>query len=284
MNNDINEHIDEHGRVKIDELSFMFCDIEKEIDGFFAENWISTFDGNKYLIKTLADVKTKEDYSNNLYKVCEMNALVMPRVLKQIGMPTATYKLGNYNGRDVIMSPSFLSEDEKLIEGDKILDIHHSEVTEVNYIMKVLIKKYGRAISNEFLIECFANKFINEGDERNRNWGVVHNKKTNMNHLAPMYDFDFSGLSTNRYPKRFVDSITSDSLYSFMEEYYHLDFVKEFLINIINSFDLEKVFEEVENEERITISEEYKNAYRKMFASSLRSIQTIMGNMDKLRM
>ncbi len=99
-----------------------------------------------------------------------------------------------------------------------------------------------------------------------------------------MYDFDFSGLSTNRYPKRFVDSITSDSLYSFMEEYYHLDFVKEFLINIINSFDLEKVFEEVENEERITISEEYKNAYRKMFASSLRSIQTIMGNMDKLRM
>ena len=273
----LHDYVDENGRIKLDELSFFFCDEEKQINGYFAQNWIQVFEGDKYLLKTLITDESKntsKEYDpDKEYQLCELNAVLMPHILKQLGIPSAAYFLATYNGKNIIMSPSFLTEDEELVEGDKILDKKYTESTDVYMIMKKLKHTFNKQLRDQFLIQTFANKFINQTDERNRNWGVITNKKTKETRLAPMFDFDFCGPSDNNFARRFIYDLFTCNLNQFIEEFYYLDSVKEFLGNVINNFDLEAAFKECEEESFVSIPENDKNIYRRLFASMLRTIQ-----------
>lgn len=269
---------DNNGRVMVNKLNSCYLSSVK-VSGHYAENWMQIFDGERILTKELIEDKPGAHVEKDLnreYQYSEFNAILTPYILRQIGIDTAEYYLGSRWTKNLIVTPSFLKEDEKLIGGDEIMATPFDPY--VPYILETLTEDYGENVANEFLIQTFASKFINQTDEKNTNWGVIYNKKTKEYRMAPMFDFDMAGVTDTNFTRRYAEKEYESTLSDFYYYYGHFPFIRAFLEGILTNFNLEKAISDCEKDHFVKFSLEDKKAYATLYAENINTIRYLLSN------
>lgn len=160
-------------------------------------------DGENYIVKFPGNLKDKNlknselSYSNA--PVCEY---IGSHIYESIGIPVHETKLGYYNDKVVVGCRDFLTDNEQLIEFEKIkvtflphfVDSNGCETNGTGVDLKEIlltIKEHPFFKEVPGVEERFWDMFIGDAvignpDRNNGNWGII--KSGNSLRLAPVYD------------------------------------------------------------------------------------------------
>lgn len=208
------------------------------------------------------------DISLENYYVAKYNPIIVPEVARQFQLQSAQYyivtraKGKTVSKIDLILTTDFKDEEqaEELIEGkyicgaelrvSKILDKQREFLEEQNASPEDI-----EIIRRNFIKQTIFNKFIEQTDENNGNWGIIQDKNNRFK-LAPTYDLDCScGVSLKKQgiTKRIADNEKED-LESIVLQYKDEHWLQEYIQYVIQSFSIKKAFEKAKVNSKIDFS------------------------------
>ena len=278
----LREKTDQNGRIKLDDLNFTFSSEEIRKGSYFAKNWITLFNGEDYLVKSILKENMiggkRRDREIEEY---EYNTLLVPEILNMLGIESAKYFLATYKGERVIITPSFLKKGETFLDGiDIMIDSNSTKemLSMDNIIQTLQMWGFSNKIIDDFILQSLASRFVEQTDERSVNWGIIYNKEYNGYKLAPMYDFEYTcdmpDLKRERYV--IVDGRPDSTMLGFLNHFKDNPKVFDFLYNIILNFNLEEAIERVKENTGASIDEELKNKYRLFFEKKMKEVKKIL--------
>ena len=257
----------ENGFVELDRGQFLERDHNGS--GTFALKWIIA-KGTQYLIKEL-------DSDNDI-----TTTLISEQIARSSGYNVATYYPAILNGKEVIITPSFLNvqkdEDEndyfeeKIIDGKKISG-YNMDISENPDLIRQYFSKRGvtedkiQELVENYKSVMLYNNFINLKDGHNGNWGVIVGKD-NQYKFTPIYDLE-GGLYENPLMIRatYIDCEMNDeddvkkineTMNKKMFEYLLEDEnIRKYAENLLN-INMNEVFEIVEKSKKVKIPEEIR--------------------------
>lgn len=209
-------------------------------------------------------------YSKDELARAEYNPLIVPQIARQFQVDSAQYLWAKRINTRCLLTPSFLQDDDELIEGNDILPEELLLEFNTDKILEYLNRYLSlRNISEEdislinknFIKQTIFNRFIEQEDEHHGNWGIITENRRAK--LAPVYDTDFScGITKKRGTgtKRICNNGDS-SLSSVIMQYKELPWMKDFLFDIIKNFNIEQVYKDMKYYTNVDIEEKYKDYY-----------------------
>lgn len=264
----LKEKIDKNGRIDLNSLNFSFASEEIIEDAFFAKNWIRFFNGDKYLLKTIlfpSELYIHEN-SDTPIQSFEYNSLLVHEILNMLEVESADYYLAKYNEEGLVITPSFLQEDEEFYEKN----ISYFNIDKI--IDELKSKHFSDEIIDDFIIQVLVSRFIGQSDEKESNWGIIYNKKTNEYRISPMYDFEYTCFMTNQYRYRYIvneKGYQDSRLFSLFMHFKDNPKVQQLLLKIILNFDLQEAFKRVKENTGVEIDDAQKNKYIDFFKKQL---------------
>ena len=258
------------------------------------DSWVITPNLEAYLAKDPIHYSVSSRYD----ELSEMNNLFLPYVAQSLGVKTAffyrvLFQEPEGTGKYRHLSRNFLAIDETFISGNAVLkkgdgehlltgrDSHHislgSLLEHTDKYVKKFCKKHGKSegytkearfnIRQGVIMQSFLNKLLLNNNEDNRYWGLITDEENNITY-APMYNYTECGVvSTDTItPKRVVQKRKiiggMDDIQSFMLAFRKEDWFRVWATEAVNSFDVEKCFEDFNSSRKFDLSEEYKEYYR----------------------
>lgn len=225
------------------------------------------------------------EFKNDIFRYC--NVLIAPEIAKQFRIESAQYFLGKSDRKDGIermysLTPSFLKEDEELINAYDILESKRDIISwSVGGILGVLGRKLSyrfvdetsiQKINFDVLKQTFFNKVIKNTDDV-YNWGIIL-KKDNSMRLAPAFDFDFSfDIYTARKRQR-LSSNYSTRIEDFMRDYKSYPGFQQFVQDCIKNFDINEIFMAVEQKHGINLDEVGRAYYAEFLERQMDIVKT----------
>lgn len=275
MKNYLKEKTDKNGRIKLNELNFSFDSEEILDDSFFAKNWIKFFNGDKYLLKTVLFPSELFIHENSTTPIqnFEYNSLLVHEILNMLGIESASYYLAKYNEEGIVLTPSFLKENEEFYDKH----IYSQNIEEIIKELREL--KFSEELINDFIIQSLVSRFVGQTDEKDSNWGIIHNKETNEYKIAPMYDFEYTCFATNQNRCRYVideNGYMNSNLFALFMHFKDNLKVQKLLLNIILNFDLEEAFNRVKENTEVKIDEQNKIKYVNFFKKQMFVIDKLL--------
>lgn len=266
---------DENGFILLDEQGY--TEREHNGPGIFAIKWIMV-GGMPVLVKGM-------DPENNPY-----TTLISEQIAREAGYDVATYYPALMEGKQVIVTPSFLkiedvdgdSKEEEIISGKKIAyeNMDLAEIPEL--ITKYFTKKGASQEEMASLVEGYKsamlyNIFINARDGHNGNWGVV--KGVNSYRFTPIFDLE-GGLSENSLnirPMHIGDSWDDGAMLEYLLQDERMKKYAKRLLNV----DMDKVYSDIERTKRVKIPEELKVANRRVIIDSKDKINIALDSLAR---
>lgn len=226
-------------------------------------------------------------------KIHLFNNIIIPEIAKQAGIETAFYLIAYSANNDklYLLSPNFLNKNEELIydfemvnkslytNNDEIyknLDIDFLLNNRYNYLSsRGVPAKHIEKMQNEFLIQSFFSKFIDQTDEKMENTALIVDG--NDYRLAPLFDTDYSTLSANYGVRRYVDNDKrKNDLTSFLKHFSNNQNLMQFISHFINIFDIDTAIKNAEIETGVAIPDEIKIKYIDFFNGRLDLLKEFM--------
>lgn len=237
---------DDTGKILLNEIPFIVSNqsvLDKE-----DLKWIILNNGTRLLIK-------QRDYSQ--YEIYNELEIIIMYFLKSINISCANYDIGLLDGKEVLITPSFLTPNEKIVTFDNPYNI--KEFYE-------FLKQYNMQI--HYLKTIFSGKMYGDVDRFPRNFGRIDgiNKKGKIVHRnCPLFD----NAEKNAILKReepYLNNVYIDS-----EENFKADVIFNYLLTyeeIMNwvktticKVNLDQIIEKIKVDKNIIISNE---AYSKI--------------------
>lgn len=238
--------------------------------GIYAKNWI-IFKEIPILIK-------------GLDKECSTDTtLISEQIAREAGYRVASYYPAILNGENVIITPSFLRLDEKVVQGKEISGTNMDISDNPKLIRSYLAKKgcSEEKISNiidEYKSMMLFHIFINSRDEHNGNWGVIEGQNNKFD-FAPIYDLE-GGLAENELKIRPISikgKYDDEAMLKFLLESNKVMEYANALLNI----DMDKVYEDINKKKKITIPEETKKEVNDVIEKSKIKLQKVLNIVKK---
>ncbi len=159
--------------------------------------WFKNGDGEDVLFKQ-GRPGTGENWAEKA--VCSLSSL--------IGLPHAHYELGRYGNMDGVLSPSFVSEGDRLVHGNELLGKfvsgydttlgYHQKQHTLSRVMATLrpraivlpdheCAQYLEICQDVFVGYLMLDAWVGNGDRHHENWGLMVRKDGTIT-IAPTYD------------------------------------------------------------------------------------------------
>lgn len=309
--NDINKlpvdyfQVDEKGNLLLDTKKCYKS--ERNVESYATcIGWIMLDSGRMALIKNFFGDIYRNRLSVEDYNLSKYNNILIPEIARQLQNNSAQYYFikKEESNNTYLLTMNFLDMDseEKLIEGNDILldsikdeiegkteeeseDIQVDAVAELE-ISKILEKLEIYLINNnccqedidtvkrDFIKQSILNKFIKQSDENNGNWGIIRNRD-NRYRIAPIYDVDCScGINKMRKKQRICSNKQTD-IESLITQYKDLPWMKKYIEEVINNFDIQKAFTNSKQNTNIEIEENIKDRYISFFDERIEELKKI---------
>lgn len=287
--------IDKEGNIILDFKRYYKS--ERNIDSYATcLSWIMLDTSKMALIKNFFGDIYRNRLSIDEYNLSKYNNILIPEIARQFQNDSAQYYFAKKQDskNTYLLTMNFLREElqEELIEGNDILldDISDNEeklqrqaITELkistilekisNYLIKNNCNREDKENTEKgFIKQTIFNKFIEQSDENNGNWGIIKDKY-NRFRIAPIYDVDCS-CNVNKLAKkeRKSDNEKTD-IESVIMQYKDLPWLKNYIEEIINNFNIQKAFEQSEENTNIIIEQKEKQTYTEFFAQRIEMLE-----------
>lgn len=287
--------IDKEGNIILDFKRYYKS--ERDIDSYATcLSWIMLDTSKMALIKNFFGDIYRNRLSIDEYNLSKYNNILIPEIARQFQNDSAQYYFAKKQDskNTYLLTMNFLQEElqEELIEGNDILldDISDNEeklqrqaITELkistilekisNYLIKNNCNREDKEnIEKGFIKQTIFNKFIGQTDENNGNWGIIKDKY-NRFRIAPIYDVDCS-CNVNKLAKkeRKSDNEKTD-IESVIMQYKDLPWLKNYIEEVINNFNIQKAFEQSEENTNIIIEQKEKQIYTEFFAQRIEMLE-----------
>lgn len=226
------------------------------------------------------------DYTRNLNSKSiqnnEYHILLVPEIAKQIGLDCAEYYLAKLDGcAGFSLSPNFLKNGEELVSGHSIVGRSASQMSHLLSSLEVYLSNRhidSKTIENiklDFIKQSFFNRFIENQDEKNSNWGIIVNGKSVR--IAPIFDIDFScDIYNIKKECRFISyDDDNNDITSFVAAYRNYPGFIDFVKNVLDNFNIDKDFDAVKSKHNIEIPIDIKENFKTYFDSNIYELQEI---------
>lgn len=267
-----------------------------------AHAWISLKNTNtQCLVKNLAYSSGNESYNQFIKingkegkEISKYNNIIVPYIGTEIfNVETVKYFLVKFSkGKQKIpVNPNLeylitldeKSNGEEIWEGWNILFLNKAKDSlifseRLEEIMKFLklrnIPSHKiQEIVDEFIRQEIFKKTVEYTDNHNGNWGLGIDGK--IVRVFPAYDFDFcSRIKNQRVYDTLSDNGNSD-LKSLIMQYKDLPWMKKYISEVIQVFDIEKVLEIASEKTEINIPIEVKNYFKEFYSKKKDELEQI---------
>lgn len=261
--------------------------------------WILLNDG-----KTMALLKNSfgdiyRDLSLEDYNLALYNNILIPKIAKQLQNESASYyftkiaevERNQKNNRRYLLTLDFKGKDEELISGNDILgefdyptdilDIHKIlEILEDYLIEKGFYTQDIQRIKIDFIKQSFFNKFIQQLDEHNDNWGILASYKNHSVRIAPVYDLDCSCGINKKSKKQRLCKDGSFSIKSFIKEFGNEAWFNQYIQEVIQNFDIHQAFAEAKEDTNVEIPKAYCEKYITFFHQRMQEVKDAYHTID----
>lgn len=227
-------------------------------------------------------------------RICKYNNIIVPYIGSEIfSVDTAKYFFVKFaRGKQKIpTNPKIeylLTLDEKLNgeevwEGYNILMYNKGEDTLMFSKRLEEIKKFAelrhihtykiQEILDDFIRQEIFKKTSNYVDNHNVNWALgIDGKRVRV---FPAYDFDFcSGIRNKNVYETICDNKLSD-LKSFIEQYKDLPWMKDYIKEVIQNFDIDNVFKFATERTEVDIPKDIKKYFKDFYEKKKEEIEHI---------
>ena len=239
---------DKNGRIILEEIPFVVSNLEKE-----NINWLLLNNGTKLLLKK------NRDTNENDFEV------LISYFLKHLDIKHAKYDVATFNGKEYLVTPSFLRNKEKVNlpfdECPNIIEGYNK------------MKKYGG--ETFFLKTCFVDRIYgNIGPNRLVNiklTGAKINGKNSQTRLCPLFDnVDLNSVLVREEKYGFFpyinNKITScQDIFSYLLEY---EEIMNFTNKQLRKSNIYKALCEIEKEKNIIMNNDCYNEIQNFFKDS----------------
>lgn len=229
-------------------------------------------------------------------KICKYNNLIVPYIGSEIfSVDTVKYFFAKFaRGKQKIPTNPrieyLVTLDEKINgeevwEGINVLISNKSKDTilfskRLNEIktfleLRQIPSHKIQEILDEFIRQEIFKKSVKYTDNHNVNWSLgLDGKKVR---LFPAYDFDFcSGIKNAKRIETLCDNGFMD-LKSFIRQYKNLPWMKEYIGEIIQNYDMNMVFEKVNEKTLLDIPDDMKEYFENTYSKNKEEIKLIYG-------
>lgn len=264
-NNEINW--DENGKLVLQTSKCLQSSINVE-DYRACIGWVMLKSSKKMALIKNCFGDINRDMTIENYYISKYNPILVPEIARQFLLEAAQYYIvtrakGKRASKiDLMLTTDFRDEEqeEELIEGKYICgaELKTSQIIEKQqeYLMEHNASPEDmEMVRRNFIKQTIFNKFIEQTDENNGNWGIVKNKNGRFK-LAPIYDLDCTcGVSLKGYgiTKRICDN-GRDDLDSIVMQYKDEPCLQEYMKYVIQNFSIEKAFEKAKINSKIDFS------------------------------
>lgn len=239
---------DKNGRIILEEIPFVVSNLEDPHN-----NWLLLNNGTKLL------VKKNRDRNENDFEV------LISYFLKQLDIKHARYDIATFNGKEYLVTPSFLRNKEKVIlpfdECPSIIEGYNK------------MKKYGG--ESFFLKTCFIDRIYGNIDRFPNNFGIIAGGMVNgrkaQARLCPLYDNATKNSILVREEKYGFFPFLSNQIISCKDMFsYLLDYeqIISFAKGPLKRANIYKAMEEVQKEKNIIMNNEYFSEIQHFFKDS----------------
>lgn len=248
--------------------------------------WILLNDGKTMALLKNSFGDTYRDLPLEDYYIALYNNLLIPQIARQLGNKSANYYFTKIPNKNIkyILTIDFKNKDEELISGNDILTENNNstDILDIDKLLEnledYLIEKGFSSqdmekVRIDFIKQCFFNKFIQQLDEHNGNWGILEDYKNHSVKIAPVYDLDCScGIAKRRKKQRLCKN-GSFSLKSFIKEFSNEQWFNQYLQEIIQKFDIHKALEEAKENTNAEIPKIYREKYIDFFNHRIQEVK-----------
>ena len=274
--------IEESGkRLKRNDSGFVILDGEKFVErehngpGIYAVKWVMV-NNTPALIKEL-------DKDNDI-----KTTLISEQIAREAGYEVAEYYPAIFEGKEVILTPSFLKikstpnekeySEEEIIQGKKISG-SNMDISENPELIRKYFSEMGCSEEKiQELIEKYKsvmlyNIFINLRDGHNGNWGVIQGENNEFR-FTPIFDLE-GGLAENKLnirPMYIHENYDDESMLKYLLEDKRIREYAKGLLKV----DMDKVYEEVEKSKKIKIPRETRLVNSKVINRSKEKLEEIL--------
>lgn len=99
--------------------------------------------------------------------------------------------------------------------------------------------------------------------------------------MAPVYDLDCSCDISKKLPKQRICANGGFGINSFIKQFGEEDWFKQYIQEIIQSFDIEKAFEQAKKATNIEIPKSYQEKYKTFFAQRMQEVKEAYFSLNK---
>lgn len=267
-----------------------------------AHVWIELKNANvQCLIKNLAYNSGNEVYNQFIKingkegkQISKYNNIIIPYIGSEIfNVETVRYLFAKFSkGRQKIpVNPNIeylITLDEKLNgeevwEGWNILSLNNGKDTLVfserlEEIVKFLKLRHIpthkiQEVVDEFIRQEILKKTVEYADNHNGNWALGINEKRIR--VFPVYDFDFcSKIRSKNIYETLADNGKSD-LKSLIIQYKDLPWMKKYISEVVQGFDIEKVLYIASEKTEINIPENVKVYFKEFYSKKKEELEQI---------
>ncbi len=209
--------------------------------------------------------------------------LISEQIAREANYNVASYYPAILNGKKVIITPSFLRLDEKIVQGREIsgtnMDISDNPDLIRNYLTaKGCNEEKISHIIDKYKSIMLFHIFINSRDEHNGNWGIIEGQNNTFD-FTPIYDLE-GGLAENKLKIRPIyigDKYDDEAMLEFLLK---SDKVMEYANTLLN-IDMDKVYEDINKRKKITIPEDRKKEVNDVIEKSKIKLQKVLNIIKK---
>lgn len=248
--------------------------------------WILLNDGKTMALLKNSFGDTYRDLPLEDYYIALYNNVLMPQIARQLKNESADYYFVKRpkNNLKNILTIDFKDKDEELISGNDILTENSNsiDILDIDKLLEnledYLIEKGFSSqdierVRIDFIKQSFFNKFIQQLDEHNGNWGILENDKNHSVRMSPIYDLDCScGIAKKRKKQRLCKN-GSTSMESFIKEFGTEEWFNQYIQEIIQDFSIQKALEEVKENTNVEIPKVYWEKYTDFFNHRIREVK-----------
>lgn len=270
-----------------------------------ANSWINIKGGYGCLIKNLFCDIHPNGMTDKQKEISMYNNIIVPYIgTEGFAVDTVKYYFAKFAKGEqklpvnpnlvYLMSFDEKKENEETIEGkDMILD-ENLQDTEFFSQRLVATKQYLKwrripehtiiNIEDELIRQEIFKKFVKYTDNHNRNWAIAVDGKNAR--VFPVYDFDMccgiNYISQDPFSSKCVECPIEScadngetDLKSFIEQYKELPWMKTYIGEVLDNFNIEEIFNAIDEMNGTSIPQEIRQYYTEYFKQRLQELQHI---------
>ena len=239
---------DKNGRIILEEIPFVVSNLEKE-----NINWLLLNNGTKLLLKK------NRDTNENDFEV------LISYFLKQLDIKHAKYDVATFNGKEYLVTPSFLRNKEKV-------NLPFDECPNIEKGYNKMKKYDGESF---FLKTCFIDRIYGNIDRFPCNFGIItgtkENGKSAQTKICPLYDnVDKNSVFVREEKYNFFPHISDEitnckDMFSYLLEY---EEIMDFASKQLKGSNIYKALCEMQKDKKITMDNDYYIKIQNFFKDS----------------